>query len=68
MRQWRSYGSAAFVGMWAQSWQSSMIPVHRGSKVMMPAFPALERVIVDAEKVRRGEAVGNESIFVIIQY
>jgi hypothetical protein len=47
--------------MWTQAWQSSMIPVVKGSKVVMPAFPALERVIVDAEKVRRGEADGTET-------
>ena len=37
-----------------------MIPVSKGSKSVMPAFPALERVIADVEKVRTGEADGSE--------
>ena len=27
----------------------------------MPAFPAVERIIVDAEAIRRGEATGKET-------
>eukprot|EP01043_Picozoa_sp_COSAG02_P031558 COSAG02_NODE_2066_length_9960_cov_3.087009_2_plen_131_part_00 len=62
LRQWRFYVSAAFVGMWAHAWQSSMVPMIKGSKVVMPAFPALERVIVDAERVRSGESDGSETV------
>ena len=39
-----------------------MIPVKRGSQALMPAFPAVERVLVDAEKIRRGEGTGGEVV------
>ena len=58
LRPWKEYGDPAFTGLWAQTLQSSMIPLRRGSTSMMPAFPAVERIIVDAEAIRRGEATG----------
>ena len=61
MRPWKEYGDPAFTGLWAQTLQSSMIPLRRGSTSMMPAFPAVERIIVDAEAIRRGEATGKET-------
>ena len=48
-------GFVTKVGMHALAWQSSMIPVCRGSKALMPASPALEKVITQAEEVRKGE-------------
>jgi hypothetical protein len=62
MRAWRHYAECGFVGMYALAWQSSMIPVCRGSATVMPAFPALEEVVKQAECVRlqRGSESTNE--------
>ncbi len=46
------------MGLWAQTLQSCMIPMRRGSQSMMPAFPAVERILTDAEAIRAGRATG----------
>ncbi len=61
MRPWRQYADCGYVGMFTLAWQSSMIPVSRGSKAIMPAFPALEEILRQAEEIRTGAAEGRAS-------
>ena len=59
LRQWRRYPDTGFVGMWSLSWQSCMIPVCAGSTTLMPAYPALEEILRQAELVRVGGQEGS---------
>ena len=55
LRQWHRYAHTGFVGMLSLSWQSCMVPVCAGSTTLMPAYPALEEILQQAEMVRVGE-------------
>ena len=54
LRAWARYTHAAFVGMWATSFQACIVPVRRSSALRMPAYPALEMVVQQAEMLRTG--------------